>query len=385
MNAKNLLLDREIEILHELSVLVLSHQDAIREASDVIGELDSLLAMAVGSGKYGWVAPRVVHENVLQIEGGRHPLQELVVPSFISNGCAMAGGSGDEQESNPSDEAAAGSSSPGGLPSTMILTGPNHSGKSIYLKQTALIVYLAHLGCFVPADRALIGVTDRILTRIATRESVTRQESAFAIDLRQAAFAMNFATRRSLVLIDEFGKGTNSQDGAGLLTALLRHFTGLGPERPKVLAATHFHEIFENGFLAESTELAFAHMDVHLDFDATASEDQVTYLFKLVPGRSLSSFGSRCAAMNGIDEAVVERAESIILLLARNEDLEAACSKLSDSETSKLEEAEGVARAFLEQDIEASQSVGRMQRIGGKYRAMLEQILGAGASSTTST
>ncbi|KAK8140447.1 hypothetical protein PG984_000513 [Apiospora sp. TS-2023a] len=380
-----MIIDREIEILHELSVLVLGHQDAIREASDVIGELDSLLAMAVGSGKYGWVAPKVVTENILQIEGGRHPLQELVVPSFISNGCEMAGGSGDEQESNPSDEAAAGSSSPGGLPSTMILTGPNHSGKSIYLKQTALIVYLAHLGCFVPADRALIGVTDRILTRIATRESVTRQESAFAIDLRQAAFAMNFATRRSLVLIDEFGKGTNSQDGAGLLTALLGHFTGLGPERPKVLAATHFHEIFENGFLAESTELTFAHMDVHLDFDTSSYEDQVTYLFKLVPGRSVSSFGSRCAAMNGIDDAVVERAESIILLLARNEDLEAACSKLSDSETSKLEEAEGVARAFLEQNIEASQSVGRMQRTGGKYRAMLEQILSAGASSTTST
>ncbi|KAK8048556.1 dna mismatch repair protein msh5 protein [Apiospora phragmitis] len=379
-----MIIDREIEILHELSVLVLNHQEAIREASDVIGELDSLLAMAVGSGKYGWVAPKVVLENVLQIQGGRHPLQELVVPSFISNDCRLAGGSGDDHDSDPSDEGAAASAS-GDLPSTVILTGPNHSGKSIYLKQIALIVYLAHLGCFVPADRARIGITDRILTRIATRESVTRQESAFAIDLRQAAFAMNFATRRSLILIDEFGKGTNSQDGAGLLTALLSHFTGLGSERPKVLAATHFHEIFENGFFTESTELAFAHMDVHIDFDATASEDQVTYLFKLIPGRSVSSFGSRCAAMNGVDEAVVERAEFIILLLARNEDLEAACSKLSDAETSKLEEAEGVARTFLEQEIEAVQAGGRMQKTGGKYRAMLEQILGAGASSSTST
>ncbi|KAK8126143.1 p-loop containing nucleoside triphosphate hydrolase [Apiospora kogelbergensis] len=379
-----MIIDREIEILYELSVLILDHQDAIREASDIIGELDSLLAMAVGSGKYGWVAPRIVHENVLQIEGGRHPLQELVVPSFISNDCELSGGNGEEQESDPFDQGPPAPSS-GDLPSTMILTGPNHSGKSIYLKQTALIVYLAHLGCFVPADRALIGITDRILTRIATRESVTRQESAFAIDLRQAAFAMNFATRRSLVLIDEFGKGTNSQDGAGLLTALLCHFTGLGPERPKVLAATHFHEIFENGFLTESMELAFAHMDVRIDFDADASENQVTYLFKLAPGRSISSFGSRCAAMNGIDEAVVERAEAIIMLLARNEDLEAACSKLSDTETSKLEMAEGVARAFLEQEIEAAQSRGRMQRTGGRYRAMLEQILRAESSTSTST
>ncbi|KAK7952460.1 mismatch repair protein 5 [Apiospora aurea] len=377
-----MIIDREIEILHELSVLVLSRQDAIRDASDVIGELDSLLAMAVGSGKYGWVAPRVVPENILRIEGGRHPLQELVVPSFISNDCGLAGGSGDEQDSSPSDETASASSSVD-LPSTLILTGPNHSGKSIYLKQIALIVYLAHVGCFVPADRALVGITDRILTRIATRESVTRRESAFAIDLRQAAFAMNFATRRSLVLVDEFGKGTSSQDGAGLLTALLSHFAGLECERPKVLAATHFHEIFENGFLTESPELAFAHMDVRIDFDATAPEDQVTYLFKLIPGRSMSSFGTVCAAMNGIDETVVERAESIILLLARNEDLEAACSKLSDAETSRLEKAEGVARAFLEQEIEAVRSGGRMQRTGVKYRAMLEQILGAEASSST--
>ncbi|KAK8019771.1 hypothetical protein PG990_004909 [Apiospora arundinis] len=379
-----MIIDREIEILHELSVLILSHQDAIREASDVIGELDSLLAMAVGSGKYGWVAPRVVHQNVLQIEGGRHPLQELVVPAFISNDCELTGGSGEEQDIDPFVEKTP-ESSVGDAPSTMILTGPNHSGKSIYLKQIALIVYLAHLGCFVPADRALVGITDRILTRIATRESVTRQASAFAIDLRQAAFAMNFATRRSLVLIDEFGKGTNSQDGAGLLTALLCHFTGLGLERPKVLAATHFHEIFENGLLRESAELAFAHMDVRVDLQTEAPEDQVTYLFKLIPGRSTSSFGSICAAMNGIDVAVVDRAEAIILLLARNEDLEASCSKLSDTETSRLEEAEGVARAFLGQEIEVSQSGGRMQRTGGKYRTMLEQILSAGSSSSAST
>ena len=95
-------------------------------------------------------------------------------------------------------------------PSTLILTGPNYSGKSIYLKQVAIIVYMAHIGCFVPADAAVIGLTDKILTRIATRETVSKMQSAFMIDLQQAALAMKLATRRSLVVIDEFGKGTDS-------------------------------------------------------------------------------------------------------------------------------------------------------------------------------
>jgi DNA mismatch repair protein MSH5 len=309
--------------------------------------------LAIGSGKYKWVAPKMTNENAIHIEGGRHPLQELVVPAFISNDCHMSGGAGTQEHELHDDASSSIMQSPDDLPSTIILTGPNHSGKSVYLKQVALIVYLAHIGCFVPAERAWIGITDRILTRIATRESVSSPESAFAIDLRQAAFAMNFATRRSLILVDEFGKGTNSLDGAGLATALFDHFTTLGPERPKLLAATHFHEIFEGNFLSESSELAFAHMDVRLDFDTAVTDDQVTFLFKLKPGRSVSSFGSRCAAMNGLDEAVVERAEAIMLLLVRGEDLEAACSKLSDAETVKLEEAEMVARRFLEQTIEA--------------------------------
>lgn len=102
-------------------------------------------------------------------------------------------------------------------PSMLILTGPNYSGKSVYLKQVAIIVYMAHIGCFVPADAATIGLTDKILTRIATRETVSRTQSAFMIDLQQVALATTLATHRSLVIIDEFGKGTEST-GAGVLS-----------------------------------------------------------------------------------------------------------------------------------------------------------------------
>jgi DNA mismatch repair protein MSH5 len=374
--------DREVEIIHELTVKVLGHEDAIISASDILGEFDSLLALARGAGQFNWTAPRMTTENIIHIQGGRHPLQEVVVPTFISNDCYLAGGSGmDDGMQSDSGSSEKTSIARAEDPSTLILTGPNHSGKSVYLKQIALIVYLSHIGSFVPADRAHIGITDRILTRVATRESVSRNESAFSIDLRQVAFAMNFATRQSLILVDEFGKGTDNTDGAGLMAALLAYITSRGADRPKLLAATHFHEIFENGFLEESPELALAHMDVRVELGAPTVEDQVTYLYQLVHGRSIASFGSRCASMNGVDEAVVERAEEIVLLQARNEDLEVACSRLSDAETRKLARAEAVARAFIQEDFELPQSAEDTPK-PKPYREMLERFLSTERGNT---
>jgi len=146
-------------------------------------------------------------------------LQELTVPSYVPNDTFVVGGT----EGSTSDLATAGgqrlaavlsqtTADAGRLegPSMLMMTGPNYSGKSVYLKQIALIVYMAHIGCYVPADRATIGLTDKILTRIATRETVSRLQSAFMIDLQQVALAMTQATSRSLVIVDEFGKGTES-------------------------------------------------------------------------------------------------------------------------------------------------------------------------------
>ncbi|GKT39949.1 DNA mismatch repair protein MSH5 [Colletotrichum spaethianum] len=230
----------------------------------------------------------------------------------------------------------------------LIVTGPNHSGKSVYIKQVALIVYLAHIGSFVPAACATIGITDRILTRISTRESVSLAESSYGTDLKQVAFLLKYATRRTLIAIDEFGKGTAADDECGLMTALIDHFAILGSQTPKILMTTHCHEIFEGGQLESRPEIFLTHMNVRLDLETEHMEDQVVFLYQLVPGRSMSSFGSRCAALNGVDAAVVERAEAIMLLLSRNEDLGAACAKLDFQDEARLEEAEKVARGFLQ-------------------------------------
>ncbi|RDW66204.1 hypothetical protein BP6252_09839 [Coleophoma cylindrospora] len=367
--------DREIEIIHSLAVKILDHEDMLALTSVICGELDSLLALALGAQKYNYTQPQMTSANVIRIEGGRHPLQELTVPAYVANGCYLSGGPGEDGLNNEATDQWLGSNSTpefGEGPSMLIMTGPNYSGKSVYLKQVALIVYMAHIGSFVPALRATVGLTDRILTRITTRESVSRNQSAFMIDLQQVALATSLATHRSLIVVDEFGKGTNAADGAGLACGLFEYFLGLGPCRPKVLGATHFHEIFENGFMPERPSLSFAHMEVHVDKDVSAVEDQITFLYNFVPGRSSSSYGICCAALNGIDDAVIQRTHKLILSAARGEDLVSICAEVSRQELRILERAERIGRAFLEQEI--PQSSDKTQSTFD-VRVMLQEVL----------
>lgn len=154
------------------------------------------------------------HQVMLTLTKCRHLLHELTVPAYITNDAFLVGGRGDDHQGRSQtleqEDCTSTISSNIDGPSMILLTSPNYSGKSVYQKQIALIVYMAHIGSFVPADEAVIGLTDKILTRIATRETVSKTQSAFMIDVQQIALALKQATRRSLVVIDEFGKGTDS-------------------------------------------------------------------------------------------------------------------------------------------------------------------------------
>lgn len=343
--------DKEIEIVQQLAEGLLEFENVLTLTSDICGELDSLVAFTRGANQYNLCRPKMTERNIIKIKGGRHPLQELVVPSFVANDTFIVGGEGREILDDPdsvTSEAQTHSTTAScktihrtahAGPSVVLMTGPNYSGKSVYLKQVAIIVYMAHIGSFVPAEAATIGLTDKILTRIATRESVSKIQSAFVIDLQQVSVALNLATRRSLLVIDEFGKGTESYDGAGLAAGVYEHLLSRGSDCPKVLAATHFHEIFENGYLPERPSLGYARMDVKIDTTQQTTADQVTYLYNYRTGRGKSSFGTICAAVNGIPKDIVDRAEDLILRAAHGEDLIAVCATMPEEELTELENA----------------------------------------------
>ncbi|KAL6791157.1 muts domain V domain-containing protein [Trichoderma sp. SZMC 28013] len=308
--------NQEVEVMQKLAVDIIAHEKTLLAAATICGEFDALLALAIGAAKYGWKAPQMTTENIINITGGRHPLQELLAPSFIPNDCFI----GDDN------------TAPGRRVQALVLTGPNQSGKSVYIKQVAAIVYLAHIGSFVPADQAVIGTVDKILTRISSRESVSSTGSTFALDLKQVSHAMKYATSRSLIILDEFGNGTTADDGVGMFTAMLDYFLSSAAQSPKVLAATHFYEIFANGYLNHYSQLALARMEVKIDSRAVDAEGRVIYLFKLVEGYSSTSLGSQCARISGIPDIITDRAEAIGELLSRNKDLTYNWSKGKDEE-----------------------------------------------------
>jgi DNA mismatch repair protein MSH5 len=336
--------EMEVEIAYGLAQTVLEHETLLTAASDLCGELDCWLAFAHVAQFYNLKRPTITEANIVQIKGGRHLLQEMVVPSFVVNDTYLCGGNGQ----HPTDE-----------PSMLMLTGPNYSGKSVYQKQVALIVYLAQTGSFVPADAATIGITDKILTRITTRETVSKVQSAFMIDLQQIAIALNSCTRRSLVVIDEFGKGTDTYDGAGLAAGVFQYLLSLGAEAPRTLAATHFHEIFNLG-LFDVPNISFAHMQVHVAKSEVENPNEhnteITYLYNLCPGRSDVSYGAQCAALNGVPKEVVKRSVELARLVQRGEDLVAVCSALKENEVQALRHAEKAARMFLAEDFDQNWS-----------------------------
>ncbi|GJN14839.1 hypothetical protein PR202_gb01704 [Eleusine coracana subsp. coracana] len=190
-----------------------------------------------------------------------------------------------------------------------IITGPNYSGKSIYIKQVALVVFLAHIGSFVPADSAIVGLTDRIFCVMGSK-SMTTEQSAFMIDLHQVGTMLRHATSRSLCLLDEFGKGTLTEDGIGLLGGTISHFVNYDYP-PKVLLSTHLTEIFTENFLPQSDHIKCCTMSV-LNPDGQASNEDIIFLYRLVPGQALSSFGLHCAWLAGVPNEIIQRAASVL-------------------------------------------------------------------------
>ncbi|KAI0662083.1 DNA mismatch repair protein MutS [Cubamyces menziesii] len=391
------IVDREIEIVQTLQESLLEYAEDIARVCDICAELDCLLSFAAASRSYDYRRPHMTERNVIDIKQGRHPLQELVVDTFVPNDAFIVGGAGlgiSLEDISDYDEDSSNESTHHSKNSVVVCTGANACGKSVYLKQIALIQYMAQVSwirtnrhsSFMPAESATLGIVDKIFTRIQTRESVSRVQSAFMIDLNQVSLALRNATARSLVLLDEFGK-----DGAGLFCGVLKHLLGSGSSCPKVIATTHFHEIFHDDlFSPYKLPVTYLHMEVLLTNDADDNivteesadgedegrapvprTDKITYLYKVASGYSLHSHAITCAEIFGVPRRVTDRARYVSELLHKHEICQLLDEDMSDAERRELEEAEEVCRGFLAWDLS---SQGRDKCV--PIRDTLTEILG---------
>nr|ACF82923.1 unknown [Zea mays] len=244
----------ERAIIRDLVCRVLQFIPQLTKAVNFAAELDCILSLATVAHQNNYVRPILTEDSILEIHNGRHALQEMTVDTFIPNDTKIR----DAGRIN-------------------IITGPNYSGKSIYIKQVALIVFLAHIGSFVPADSAIVGLTDRIFCAMGSK-SMTTEQSTFMIDLHQVGTMLRHATSRSLCLLDEFGKGTLTEDGIGLLGGTISHFANYGSP-PKVLLSTHLTEIFTENYLPQCEHIKCYAMSV-LNPDGQTSNEDITFLYR---------------------------------------------------------------------------------------------------------
>jgi DNA mismatch repair protein MutS len=282
--------ERETALFEALRARVAAEARRLQQTSAAVAVLDVLSALAEAASRYDYVKPRLVPGDDFQYEEGRHPVMERVLPDpFVANDLAIAEGQ----------------------PRVLILTGPNMGGKSTYLRQTALIALMAQMGSFVPARSAKIGVVDRIFTRVGASDHILRGQSTFMVEMQETAAILRHASARSLVLLDEIGRGTATFDGLSIAWAVAEHLAGAAGGAPKTIFATHYHEL---------TDLA-AHMPGvgNLHVSAREWQDSVVFLRKIETGGSDRSFGIQVARLAGLPAAVVVRAQEILANLERTE------------------------------------------------------------------
>ncbi|MBX3386591.1 MAG: DNA mismatch repair protein MutS [Phycisphaeraceae bacterium] len=290
-------LEREQAIYLDLCAKAAEKIGPINTFADVAAELDVLRCFALKAARRGWVRPTIVDAPVVRITQGRHPvLDELLENGFVPNDVAL----GCAEES----EASAG-------PSLALITGPNMAGKSTFIRQTALLVLLAHAGSFIPAQSAAVGLTDRIFTRVGADDALHAGQSTFMVEMTETARILNHATARSLIVLDEIGRGTSTLDGLSLAWAIAETLASVGGERggagrgPRTLFATHYHE------LTDLEEMMPGRVR-NLHVSVREWGDDIVFLHRILPGRTDRSYGIHVAKLAGMPGGTVARAKEVL-------------------------------------------------------------------------
>ena len=281
-------LAREAELFQALLADVLARTESLLGTAQAVAEVDIFRGWAELAREANWVKPLVDDSEVLVIEQGRHPVVERMLQARPGAGSFVPN---DTQLSSAGEQIA-------------LLTGPNMAGKSTYIRQVALIALLAHLGCWVPATSARIGLVDRIFCRVGASDELSRGNSTFMVEMNETANILNNATRRSLVVLDEIGRGTSTYDGISIAWAVAEHLHGEAEAGPRTLFATHYHEL---------TKLAEVRPRLR-NWSVAVKEwnDEIVFVRRVIPGAADRSYGIQVARLAGMPPAVVQRAREIL-------------------------------------------------------------------------
>lgn len=291
LHAEERMLTLEASLYQQLMQQLLPHLPMLQELARLVAELDLLLSFARTAQARRYVKPAVVEENVIDIRQGRHPVIEMLLPvesPYVPNDILLDG----EQQQ------------------IIIITGPNMAGKSALLRQTALITLMAQAGSFVPAESARIGVVDKIFTRVGASDNLSGGESTFMVEMNETAQIANNATPRSLVLLDEIGRGTSTYDGVSIAWALAEYLHETPERRAKTLFATHYHELNE-------LERRLSRVR-NFNVSVREVDGRILFLRTLKPGGSEHSFGIHVAEMAGMPPDLTRRARQLLAHFEQN-------------------------------------------------------------------
>jgi DNA mismatch repair protein MutS len=285
LGAEEKILALETSIFNDLVIALMDYIPAVQLNCNLIAQLDCLLSFAKVSAENKYIRPEVTEDNTIDIKNGRHPVIEKQLPAgenYIANDVFL------DSESQQ----------------VIMITGPNMAGKSALLRQTALIVLMSQIGCFVPAEAASIGVVDKIFTRVDASDNISVGESTFMVEMNEAASILNNMSERSLILFDELGRGTSTYDGISIAWSIVEYIHEHPTAKAKTLFATHYHELNE-------MEKSFKRIK-NYNVSVKEVDKKVIFLRKLVRGGSEHSFGIHVAKMAGMPQSIVRRADEIL-------------------------------------------------------------------------
>lgn len=292
LNAEENIANIEFGLFDEVRTFVSKEADAIQENARLIAMIDCFNSLAEVAETNNYVKPEIDESTILEIIEGRHPTVELTLPpgeKFTPNNCLLK--NEDTQ--------------------IIVLTGPNMAGKSVYLRQIGLIVLMAQIGSFVPAKKARIGLVDKIYTRVGASDNISAGESTFLVEMQEAANILNNATKRSLILLDEIGRGTSTFDGLSIAWAITEYLHENPDVSAKTLFATHYHELNEMATIFPRIK--------NFKVDVREYDDKVIFLHKVTPGGADYSYGIQVGQMAGLPLSVTNRAKEILQNLESKE------------------------------------------------------------------